>query len=101
MYPTTEEKQKIASMIIQEYPFLADSIGAGTVSNFCIDLDMLELNIVTQPSCLVSFLINSPKNHILVLNPYKLLTSLFLKYIDNFWRVVLKNKRGVLFISKN
>ena len=32
MYPTEEEKQKVASLIIQKYPFLADSIGAGTVS---------------------------------------------------------------------
>ncbi|CAB3992746.1 Hypothetical predicted protein [Paramuricea clavata] len=32
MYPTAEEKQKVASLIIQKYPFLADSIGAGTGS---------------------------------------------------------------------
>jgi hypothetical protein len=34
MYPSKEEKDKVALMIIEAYPFLADSLGAGIVSHF-------------------------------------------------------------------
>ena len=43
IYPTAEEKQKVASMVIQKYPFLADSIGAGPVSYFCALYDLCNI----------------------------------------------------------
>ena len=32
LFPNREEKQRVASMIIERYPFLTDSLGGGTVS---------------------------------------------------------------------
>ena len=36
MFPSREEKQRVASMIVEKYTFLVDSLGAGTVSHIHI-----------------------------------------------------------------
>lgn len=53
MYPTTEEKQKIASLIIQKYSFLADSIGAATVS---LTLVTLYVRTYISPQLLITLM---------------------------------------------
>lgn len=38
LFPSREEKQRVASMIIEKYPVLVDSLGAGTVSGYLIHI---------------------------------------------------------------